>query len=329
MTILIIEGIAKVYRKMGNLAISDQEGNRMTVPVPDLELVVVVGERIQVTSSAVLTLISQGVPIVFFSGRSDTYGVLFDVIQIGSANIREVQYRYFTDSYHRLMYSKPIMYSKIKGLYNVLRYEYKYHKDKLGREDYEYIKYSILEVLEDISRVSSVDELRKREALGSKYFWNAIVNFIPDKYGFTGRVPRGGDVINSAIDFLYAILYGIITKAIVVNGLDPFFGLIHVMKAGRLSLTYDLSEIFKPIVLHTIVQACRRATLRTFRGSRLLKPRTIEILVKYLYYKIARESEKRYKRKTIWYLPIMEARNFKRALVKEINYKPYVYNPTE
>jgi len=329
MTILIVEGTAKVYRKSGNLAITDKEGSTMEVALPDLELVAIVGERILITSSAIITLLSQGIPIVFFSGRSEVYGVLFDIIQIGTTNIREVQYRYFSNNFFRLKYAKPIIISKLKGLYNVLRYEYKYHKDKLSKEDYEHIKYSILEITELITRVNDINELRTLEAQGSKYFWNAIVNFIPEEYEFTGRKPRKGDVINSAIDFLYAVLYGIITKAIVTNGLDPFYGLIHVLKSGRLSLTYDLSEIFKPIVLHAIIQASRRARLRTFRGSRLLKPKTIEILTKYLYYRLSKESEKRYKRKSIWYLPLMEVRNFKNAIMKEIKYEPYIYNPTE
>ena len=329
MTILIVEGTAKVYRKSGNLALIDKEGNIMEIALPDLELVVIVGERVLVTSSAIITLLSQGIPIVFFSGRSDIYGVLFDIIQIGTTSIREIQYRYFSNNFFRLKYAKPIIVSKLKGLYNVLRYEYKYHKDRLSKEDYEHIKYNILETIELIVKVNDINELRTLEAQGSKYFWNAIVNFIPDEYDFTGRKPRKGDVINSAIDFLYAVLYGIMTKAIVTNGLDPFYGLIHVLKSGRLSLTYDLSEIFKPIVLHAIIQASRKARLRTFRGSRLLKPRTIEILTKYFYYRLSKESEKRYKRKSIWYLPLMEVRNFKNAIMKEINYKPYVYNPTE
>ena len=221
MTILIVEGTAKVYRKSGNLAITDKEGSTMEVALPDLELVAIVGERILITSSAIITLLSQGIPIVFFSGRSEVYGVLFDIIQIGTTNIREVQYRYFSNNFFRLKYAKPIIISKLKGLYNVLRYEYKYHKDKLSKEDYEHIKYSILEITELITRVNDINELRTLEAQGSKYFWNAIVNFIPEEYEFTGRKPRKGDVINSAIDFLYAVLYGIITKAIVTNGLDP------------------------------------------------------------------------------------------------------------
>ncbi|MEM4044057.1 MAG: CRISPR-associated endonuclease Cas1, partial [Sulfolobales archaeon] len=205
MTIFVVEGVAKVYRKEGSIVASDGEGNRVEVSVPDLELVVVVGERVLVTTSALITLLSNGVPIVFLSGKLDTYGVLYDVVQIGTINIREVQYRCFSDEYCTTMYAKPIIYSKVRGLYNVLRYEYKYYKDLMS--NYEDTKIKMLEVMDSVEKARELEELRKLEAVGSKYFWNTAVNLIPPEYGFTGREPRKGDVINSSIDFLYAILY--------------------------------------------------------------------------------------------------------------------------
>ena len=331
MAILIVEGVAKVYRRSGNIAVVDQEGNRVEVPLPDLDLVVVIGERAQITSSATLTLISQGVPLVVVSGKTDTYGVLFDVVQVGTVGVRSSQYRCFDDSYCRLKYARPLVGSKLKGLYNVLRYEYKYHK-VVHEEDYNHAKHGILEILENVKSARDVDELRELEAEGSKYFWNIAVSFIPEKYGFTGRRPRKGDVINSATDFLYAVLYGIVTKGIVISGLDPFYGCIHTLKSGRLSLTYDLSEMFKPIAFHAVIQASRKANLETFKNSRLLKPRAIEVLVKHLYYRLSKEGErvyKEYKRKSIWHLPVREISKFKEAVTKQLEYDPYVYDPTD
>ncbi|MEM1830841.1 MAG: CRISPR-associated endonuclease Cas1 [Desulfurococcaceae archaeon] len=326
MTILVIEGTAKIYRREGNIAVSDKEGNNMEVSIPDLEMVVVVGERVLVTSSALITLLSNGIPVVFLSGKLDTYGVLYDVIQIGTVNIRDVQYRCFSDESCKTKYAKPLIYSKIRGLYNVLRYEYKYYRNLMW--NYEDTKIRIMEVMDSIEESNDLDELRKLEAIGSKYFWSVAINLIPSEYGFTGREPRKGDVINSSIDFLYAILYGVVTKAIVTTGLDPFYGIIHVLRSGRLSLTYDLSEMLKPLAIHSIIQASRKGRLRTLRGSRMLTSRTIEILIKHLYSRLSRESEKLYNRKSIWILPIREVARFKDSILKRFNYEAYIYDPT-
>lgn len=326
MTVLIVEGVAKVSRKEGNVVILDGEGNSVEASIPDLELLVVIGERVLVTSSALFTLLANGIPVVFVSGRLDTYGVLYDVVQVGTVNIREVQYRCFSDEYCRTMYARPVVYSRIRGLYNILRYEYKYYKDLM--KDYEDVKSKMLEVMGSIERAMSVDELRKLESVGSKYFWNLASELIPSRYGFTGREPRRGDAINSSIDFLYAILYGIVTKAIVVTGLDPFYGLIHTLRSGRVSLTYDLSEIFKPLAVHAVIQASRKARLKTLRGSRMLTPRSIETLVGHLYNRLSREGERLYKRKSIWMLPMREVAKFKDSILKRIDYEPYVYDPS-
>jgi len=325
MTILVVEGTAKVYRKEGNIVVSDKEGNSVEASVPDLEMVIVIGERALVTSSALITLLSNGIPIVFLSGRLDTYGVLYDVVQVGTVNTREVQYRCFSDEFCRTIYAKPLIYSKIRGLYNVLRYEYKYYKDLM--KNYEDTKIKMLEVMESIEKIRNLEELRKLESVGSKCFWNMVVNLVPSEYEFTGREPRKGDVINSSIDFLYAILYGITLKAIVAAGLDPFYGLIHALRSGRTSLVYDLSEVFKPLALHTIIQASRKARLKTLRHSRMLTPKTIEVLVSHLYGKLSREGEKYYNRKSIWILPIREAVKFKDSISRKLRYEAYIYEP--
>lgn len=305
---------------------TDEENNRIEVSLPDLELVVVVGERVLVTSSALLTLLSNGVPVVFVSGKLDTYGVLYDPIQVGTVNTREVQYRCFSSEHCKVAYAKPIIYSKIRGLYNVLRYEYKYYNDLMV--NYEDNKIKLLEVMESIEKAKNEDELRTLEVVGSKAFWSVAISLIPAEYGFTGREPRKGDVINSSIDFLYAVLYGIVTKALISNGLDPFYGIMHVTKPGRVSLTYDLSEVFKPVVVHTVIQASRKARLKTLRGSRMLTTRTIEVLTSHLHSRLSREGEKLYKRKSIWILPIREAAKFKDAVMRKFNYEPYIYDPT-
>lgn len=120
----------------------------------------------------------------------------------------------------------------------------------------------------------------------------------------------------------------IATKAIVASGLDPFYGLMHSLKSGRLSLVYDLSELFKPLAVHTVIQASRKARLRTIRGSRILTPKTIEVLVAHFYNRLSRESERLYKRRSIWVLPMRELEKFKDSVLKKFKYEAYIYDPT-
>lgn len=117
-------------------------------------------------------------------------------------------------------------------------------------------------------------------------------------------------------------------EAVVASGLDPYRGLVHATRSGRLSLTYDSSEVFKPPAIHTVIQVSRKSNLKTLRGSKLLTPRSIETLVEHLHGRLARESEKLYKRKSIWVLPMREAEKLKSAVLRRTSYEPYVYDPS-
>ena len=325
MTILVVEGTAKIHRKHGNIMVKDPDENKIEVSTPDLDLVLAVGERIAITTSAILTLASQGIPLVVISGTTNTVASLLEPVTIGTADIRESQYLCVIDEECRVRYAKEIIRSKLRGLNNLLRYEHKYHKNEI--RDYQYIRESLLTQVAKINQVTNIEELRAVEAVGSKYAWNIIAQLIPEKYGFTGRKPRAGDVINSSLDFLYAIIYSILHKSLVATGLDPYAGVMHVRKQGRVSLVYDFSEIFKPIAIHVVIQASRNANLKQFRTSHYLKPHTIEILTSYLYKRLKRESEKQYKRQSIWQLLIREAHKLQKAITTRTPYKPYTYNP--
>lgn len=325
MTILIAEGTAKIVRRHGNIAVIDREGNRVEVPAPDLDVVVAVGERIAVSSSAMITLATQGIPFVVISGKTDVVATMLEPFAMGTADIRESQYLCCIDADCRLRFAKEIIKSKLKGLRNLIRYEHKYHGNEM--QGYDYTMEMLLAQLAKIDGATSMEEVRVAEAVGSKYAWNIIVRLIPEKYGFTGRKPRADDVINSGLSLLYAIIYGILHKALVVAGLDPYAGFIHVRKQGRLSLVYDFSELFKPIAIHVAIQASRNANLKKFRNSKYLKPRTVEILVRHLYRKLKKESEKYCKRQSLWQLPIREARKLQKALTTRTPYTPYIYRP--
>jgi len=327
LTILVVDGAAKVYLREGLVVVSDKEGNRLEQSIPDLELVVIIGRRILLTSAMLLTLTSNNIPIVFFDPRSTVVATLFNTIQVGSMDIRMHQYKCIGDLTCSLNIARKIVESKLKGLYNLIRYELKYHSDKVKDMDIGYLKAKILASIEEVKEARNIDELRLIEAKGSKTAWTIVAKLFPEEYNFRGRKPRGNDIINSAIDFTYAILYGILLKAIVANGLDPYAGLIHTPKPGRTSFVYDLSEIYKPLAIHSVLQASRIYKLKTYRGSSKLTPKTIEALVKQLYYRLHTLGEKIYKRKNIWIHPIKEAEKLKKTLTRNEPYKPYVYKP--
>lgn len=76
---------------------------------------------------------------------------------------------------------------------------------------------------------------------------------------FESRTKKPTDLLNSMLNYGYAILASEITKSILFNGLDPYCGLLHFDMDNRTSLTFDLIEPFRQqIVDKTVISLVNR-----------------------------------------------------------------------
>jgi len=80
------------------------------------------------------------------------------------------------------------------------------------------------------------------EAQASRRYWQAL-------FGDTfRRIPGAEDNVNSLLNYGYAILRGIIARAICGTGLHPSLGIHHHNKYNPFCLADDLMEPFRPLV---------------------------------------------------------------------------------
>lgn len=97
------------------------------------------------------------------------------------------------------------------------------------------------------------------EGKASKEYWSGVKHFIPSEIGFDQRTKKPTDLLNSMLNYGYAILASEITKSILVNGLDPYCGFLHFDMDRRTSLTFDLIEPFRQqIVDKTVIGLINR-----------------------------------------------------------------------
>ena len=75
-------------------------------------------------------------------------------------------------------------------------------------------------------------------------------NTIPESYQFSKRVKLGADdPINSALNYGYGVLSSFWTSCLYRVGLDPECGFLHSDQPGRLSLTCDLIEPYRALIV--------------------------------------------------------------------------------
>lgn len=97
------------------------------------------------------------------------------------------------------------------------------------------------------------------EGKASDEYWKAVKYFIPPEIEFINRTKKPTDLLNSMLNYGYAILASEITKNILLNGLDPYCGFLHYDRDKRTSLTFDLIEPFRQqIVDKTVISLINR-----------------------------------------------------------------------
>ncbi len=234
-------------------------------PLIHLESVVIANQGVSLSAEAVRECTERGIPIFFISGTGTAYASLYSAGLTGTVATRRAQLQAFgTTTGLQLVLGFGL--GKLQNQSNLLKYIAKYRKesDPALHEELWRCAAEILDSLIEMDKIRqypeyqeggvTVNDLRHEimglEGRAAQRYWHAVKQVLPEKYAFSGRTGRGAtDPINSALNYGYGILYGQVERCLVLAGLDPFAGFLHVDRPGKPSLTLDFIEEFRPVVV--------------------------------------------------------------------------------
>jgi CRISPR-associated protein Cas1 len=104
----------------------------------------------------------------------------------------------------------------------------------------------------------NMNEIRQNvlgiEGSSGKAYWDITSMLVPEHFSFSGRSRQPAkDEYNAILNYGYGVLYGIIEKAIIIAGLDPYIGFIHTDNYNKTSLVFDIIEKYRIYVEQTIM----------------------------------------------------------------------------
>jgi CRISPR-associated protein Cas1 len=106
------------------------------------------------------------------------------------------------------------------------------------------------------------------EGRGAQKYWAGVKALLPAELAWEGRRHRrAADPINASLNYGYAILARHVEHALVLAGLDPFAGFVHVDRPGKTSLTFDLIEEFRQAVVDRTVLGMANRNVRLAIGQ--------------------------------------------------------------
>jgi CRISP-associated protein Cas1 len=221
--IVEIEGAGrKLSLERGFLAVSGPDGPLGTVPLDDIEAVILSSPAASLTSQAISALAARGVPLV-----------------ICGTDFRPAAYLLPVSGHHaqgaRMEAQAAAALPVKKRVWSeIVRAKIRAQAAALERHD---INAQLVRALADQVRSGDPENLEARAA--QRYF--------PALFG--GEFVRSrGDGINAFLNYGYTVLRAATARAIVAAGLHPSLSLHHRSKGDGLRLADDLMEPFRPTV---------------------------------------------------------------------------------
>lgn len=252
-----------VGKYSGRLKVTQDGEVLAQAPIMHLQSVTIASRGVSISAEAIRACTEEGIPIHFIGGRGTPYASLYSAGLTGTVLTRRAQLHAYNDA-RGLRLALAFAHGKIANQSNLLKYVAKYRKER-EPQIHEELRLLALEVLDHVEELRvlhmegiregfCVDEVRGQilsaEGRAAQKYWQGIKLVLPEELEWPGREGRGArDPFNSALNYGYGILYGEVERALVLAGLDPYAGFIHVDRPGKPSLVLDLIEEFRTAVV--------------------------------------------------------------------------------
>ncbi|QYK56549.1 MAG: type I-C CRISPR-associated endonuclease Cas1 [Fimbriimonadaceae bacterium] len=170
----------------------------------------------------------------------------------GNVLLRKAQYDFHNDEGLCFDFVLRVVAAKLQNARQVLLRAAREGKEP-SRAAFESAAGQTASLLAQLAHVQTIDEARGIEGMAAQVYFGVFDAMITSQrvdFRFDGRSRRPPrDRANCLLSFLYSLWTNDCTSALEGVGLDPQFGILHVLRPGRPGLGLDLVEEFRAIVL--------------------------------------------------------------------------------
>lgn len=308
-----------------------QKGKVVAHHHPDnLSQIVITGQGVSLSSNLISFCLNRKIPIDFFDSQGTHLGSI-----INSKYMQNTLWakQSEADTLLRNTIALGIIEGKIKNQHALLKYFNKYHKSHYPRLK---SKMEMMEkfagdfkVWKKTAKTTDEDFLQKllgHEAQVAIRYWDYIRElFSDDQVKFERREHQGAkDLVNSMLNYGYAILYVRVWQALLAAHLNPFDSLIHAHREGKPTLVYDIIEIFRSQVVDRVVISLVQKGQDLEVRNGLLTDNTRQLLVKSVMERLARYEKFQGQEMKMEQIILSQAKLLAKAFEGTDKFKPYV-----
>ncbi len=237
----------RLRRSENTIKLESSSGEKKSLPVNDIYSIHLFGE-IDLNTKLIVFLNQYGIPLHFYNYYGYYSGSFYPREKLLSGFLIVKQVQHYLDTYKRLEIAKEFVRTSI---HNILANLQQY--DKRGKDMEEFIS-RIKNESETIDQVTNIPELMGIEGRSRQTYFSSFDSFLRKGFEFEKRTklpPQ--NMLNSLISFGNSLLYATILTEIYHTQLTPTVSYLHEPSERRYSLSLDISEIFKPIIVDKII----------------------------------------------------------------------------
>jgi CRISPR-associated protein Cas1 len=229
--------------RMDNSLCFRKNGKNVYIPVENTKEIYCMSEVS--LNTKLLDFIAQNNIIIHFYNYYEGYsGTFYPKEHYCSGKLLVKQVEAYRDN--RLEIAKAFVNGIADNIYEVLYHYYK-HDKKETKDTIDWLK---KECKENLKKAEQIKQILQIEGEIWQRFYSQFVHILPEDFAFNRRVKRPPDnPVNALISFGNTLLYGKTVTAFYHTHLDQRISFLHELAERRFSLSLDISEVFKPIIV--------------------------------------------------------------------------------
>lgn len=237
-----ITSIGELKRKDDSLCFRKNNKN-IYLPVENIKEIYCLNE-VSLNSKLLDFLSSKNIIVHFFNYYQGYSGTFYPKDKYMNGKLLVKQVKAFENE--REIIAKAIVNGIGYNIYEVLYHYYKHEKKEI-KETLDWIK---KEMSNDLEKADNIKQILAVEGELWQRFYSTFQYILPEDFIINKRVKRPPDnPINALISFGNTLLYTKTISAIYQTHLDQTISFLHEPTEQRFSLSLDLSEVFKPIIV--------------------------------------------------------------------------------
>ncbi|NNU92986.1 type I-B CRISPR-associated endonuclease Cas1 [Geobacillus sp. NFOSA3] len=237
----------RLKRKDNTIYFLDENETKRSLPVHQVDNLYVFGE-VDLNSSLLNLLSQHSVHLHIFNYYGFYAGTFCPRSKKVSGFTVVQQSAHYLDAAKRLYLAKMFLQSAVHHMLRNIRR----HKEKTE----EYVRQIELEA-EKMETAMTIQELMGIEGRIRQHYYQSFNEILKQDFIFEKRTKQPPqDPLNALISFGNTLCYTTVLSEIYKTPLDPTISFLHEPSTKRFSLSLDLAEIFKPLIVDAVIIAC-------------------------------------------------------------------------